>query len=214
MLDRLIGDVGNWLKHHNGGKVILTSDHGATRLAVISNSYTIWEMPEKGKHGGRCCKVSEFDGDLPSCSTVSDDGNWHVLAGHDQFRGGRIGDVEVHGGATLEEMIVPVVELEMLDSSARIELIKKDYKVTFRDAEIALEFFSISRLSNPSVSFQGTRYSIVPCVGSDGHYLAKIPKVAAGDYTVEVYDGDTKISHLDFSVISGGATINKMDDFF
>ena len=213
VLDSLIGDVRNWLKHHNGSKVILTSDHGATRLSVISDSYTVWEMPEKGKHGGRCCKVSEFDGILPSCSTMSDDGYWHVLAGHDQFRGGRCGDVEVHGGATLEEMIVPVVELEMLDSSVRVELIKKAYKVTFRDTEISLEFFSTSRLSNPSIRFQGKEYAMFPC-GDDGHYLAKIPKIATGDYTTEVYDGDTKISNLAFSVISGGATINNMNDFF
>lgn len=214
VIDHLIDDIGIWLKQHNGGKAVLTSDHGATRLAVILEKFTVWEMPEKGKHGGRCCKVSDFDGSLPSCSTKSDDEQWHVLAGYDQFRGGRSGDVEVHGGATLEEMIVPVVELEMLDSQIRVELVQKNYKVTFRDSEINLELFCISKLSNPSACFQGKLYPIVPHTEKNGHYWVKIPKVVTGEYVAEIYDGDTRIAQLDFSVVSGGATINNLNDFF
>jgi len=212
ILARALAGIKKWLVAHHNAKVVLTSDHGATRLAVISDSYTVWEMPTKGKHGGRCCWTSEFDGDLPSCSTKSDDGEWHVLAGHDRFRGGRVGDVEVHGGATLEEMVVPVIELELLGGSIRVELTQSKYKVTYRDAEIELKLFSTANLSNPSLEFGGSRYPIRTAVEGVGHYLVNLPKVSTGDYSAEVYDGDTKISTLEFSVISGGASVNK--DFF
>lgn len=213
VLGRVMKDVCAWLRGHAGGKVVLTSDHGATRLAVISENCTIWEMPEKGKHGGRCCKVNEFDGDLPSCSTKSDDGAWHVLAGHDRFKGGRIGDVEVHGGATLEEMVVPVIELEMLDEAVRIELTERKYKITFRDPEILLRAFSTAKLNRVTLEFKGKRYSVVPDE-NDGHYVIRIPKQSAGEYTAEFYDGDTKIGKVTFSVVSGGVSIHNMEDFF
>lgn len=213
VLSCVMKDVHAWLKKHLRGKVVLTSDHGATRLAVISDDCTIWEMPEKGKHGGRCCKVSEFDGNLPVCSTTSDDGAWHVLAGHDRFKGGRVGDVEVHGGATLEEMVVPVIEIESLDPSVSVELIERAYKVTYRDAEVCLRAFSPVKLNNAELEFRGKRYGI-EFEGEGGHCSIRIPKPTAGEYVADVYEGDTKIGSVAFSVVSGGVTINKMDDFF
>ncbi|MDO5317391.1 MAG: BREX-4 system phosphatase PglZ [bacterium] len=213
VLDRVMRDIHAWLRSRAGGKAVLTSDHGATRLAVISENCTIWEMPEKGKHGGRCCKVSEFDGDLPPSSTKSDDGVWHVLAGHDRFKGGRVGDVEVHGGATLEEMVVPVIELELLDATVRIELTERKYKITFRDPEILLRAFCTTKLDRATLEFKDERYCVEPD-GNDGHYVIRIPKQPTGEYAAEFYDGDTKIGKVTFSVVSGGVSINKMDDFF
>ena len=110
VLDETMRSIAATLRKNIGRKVVLTGDHGATRLAVLSGRETVWEMPEKGKHHGRCCRKSEFKGVLPPCVTESDDETWHVLAGYDRFKGGRMGDVEVHGGATIEEMVVPVVE--------------------------------------------------------------------------------------------------------
>lgn len=42
-------------------KAIMIADHGASRLAVIHETETVWEMPEKGEHSGRCCLKSEID---------------------------------------------------------------------------------------------------------------------------------------------------------
>lgn len=187
-------------------------DLGSWRDAVSGDFrqiFSVWEMSEKGKHGGRCCKASEFDGDLPSCSTKSDGGEWYVLAGHDRFRGGRIGDVEVHGGATLEEMVVPVIEFWLMDSSAHVELTESKYKVTYRDTEIVLKLFCATKLSNPTLVFGGIRYVVNASSEGIGHYKVRIPKLRAGDYSAEVYDGDTMIAVLNFSVMSGGASVNK-----
>ena len=202
--------------HRNpGSKVVLTSDHGATRLAVISGAETLWEMPEKGKHSGRCCLKSEFDGDLPDCVTESDDERWHVLAGYDRFKGGRQGSVEVHGGATIEEMVVPVIELELLDPSLRIRLTKDEFKVTFRDAELELPFFCSASLEAPAVEFAGKRFRAEHAAnGQQGHWVTKLPKPSAGKHCVFVYDGDTKVGAVEFVVTSGGATINDTDNFF
>lgn len=213
VVEEAINAIAMQLRKKPGSKVVLTSDHGATRLAVISNSETVWELPEKGRHGGRCCRKSEFDGVLPSCVTESDDEKWHVLAGYDRFKGGRKGDVEVHGGATAEEMVVPVIELELLDKSVRVRLVEEEFKVTFRDAQITLDLFCASALMSPSVEFGGRRYAAVADGDEAGRYRVQIPKPSAGDHVAVVYDGDTRINDVRFSVASGGAQIRR-DDFF
>ena len=213
VVEESINAIAMRLRKKPGSKVVLTSDHGATRLAVISNSETVWELPEKGKHGGRCCRKSEFDGVLPSCVTESDDEKWHVLAGYDRFKGGRKGDVEVHGGATLEEMVVPVIEFDLLDKNVRVRLLEEEFKVTFRDTEITLQLFCASTLMSPSVRFGGINYIAIADGNETGRYLVRIPKPAAGEHVAMVYDGDTKVNGVRFSVKSGGAQIRK-DDFF
>jgi hypothetical protein len=208
---KVIEEIASFLRARSNGKVVLASDHGATRLAVIAGRETVWAMPEKGKHGGRCCRKSDFDGELPSCVTESDDETWHVLAGYDRFKGGRMGDVEVHGGATIEEMVVPVVEFTLLDSDLRIRPTQDIFKVTFRDREITLPFFCSAPISSPTVELDGSRHPATP--KGDGHYEAPVPKPEAGEHRAYVYDGDTKIGELKFTVVSGGAQIRN-DDFF
>ena len=98
------------LTNHDVEKVLLASDHGASRLCVLNQHENKWEMLEKGKHSGRCCKVSEVD-EKPESATESEE--YWVLANYDRFKGGMPANVEVHGGATLEEVVIPLIELSL-----------------------------------------------------------------------------------------------------
>ena len=104
-------------------KAIVVSDHGASRLAVIHETESIWSMINKGEHSGRCCLKSEVD-KCPACAT--DAGDFWVLANYDRFKGSRKADVEVHGGATLEEVIVPILELVIPKRELEIHIISFD----------------------------------------------------------------------------------------
>jgi hypothetical protein len=110
------------LTNHEVEKVLLVSDHGASRLCVLNQHENKWEMSEKGKHSGRCCKVSEID-EKPESATESQE--YWVLANYDRFKGGMPANVEVHGGATLEEVIVPLVELSLESYKVECSLIGK-----------------------------------------------------------------------------------------
>jgi hypothetical protein len=62
-----------------------------------------------GRHGGRCRKLSDAgNDDFPTCATAEN--GYAVMAGYDRFKGGKIGQVENHGGATLEEVLVPILK--------------------------------------------------------------------------------------------------------
>ncbi|MBR7025836.1 MAG: BREX-4 system phosphatase PglZ [Selenomonadaceae bacterium] len=110
IIDDALDEIKNFLTRHPTEKVILTSDHGASRLAVLFRNVKTYKMQSVGEHGGRCCQRSEENIKPPLCAT-EENGYW-VLSNYDRFAGGRMNSVEVHGGATLEEVLVPVIEFE------------------------------------------------------------------------------------------------------
>ncbi len=213
VIDTVMYSIASRLQTGKSKKVVLASDHGSTRLAVISGDETVWEMPEKGKHSGRCCKVNEFDGVIPACVTHDDENEWNVMANYNRFRGGRQADVEVHGGATLEETVVPVIELELAEQNINIELLTKEIAVTYKDTDICLVLFCVLPLPNLSVEINGQRYYATPLPENSKKYKVSIPKPKDGDYTVLLFDRNNKIGETHFVVKNAGMNIKK-DDFF
>ena len=107
IIDDVLAEIKNALTNHHAQKIILTSDHGTSRLAVMFGRENKFKMNSVGEHGGRCCPINFFD-EKPIFAT-EENGRW-VLANYDNFAGGRLASVEVHGGATLEETLIPVIE--------------------------------------------------------------------------------------------------------
>lgn len=105
-----IEEIKIWLTNHRDRKVVLTSDHGASRLAVMFGREIKFKMQSVGEHAGRCCPINELDA-KPNCA-VEENGYW-ILANYNRFSGGRLASVEVHGGATLEEILVPIIEFSL-----------------------------------------------------------------------------------------------------
>jgi hypothetical protein len=212
-LDEILKSIAGHLKAGKFPSVILASDHGATRLGVIGENELLWELPEKGKHSGRCCKSSEYDGPLPRYVTHDDDNAWNVMANYSRFRGGRKGDVEVHGGATLEEVVVPVIKFELLDMALKIEILTKEVKPHYKDSTIKLVLFCAQPLENLSVEFNSKRYFCATMPDAPLKHEVVLPKPRAGEYTLATYDGDTQLNSVTFSVKSAGAGVKK-DNFF
>ena len=107
------------LLNHDAEFFLLVSDHGSSRLCVLNqheNRWEInhWQMEENGKHSGRCCPQSDTD-ECPESAT--DNNGFWVLANYDRFKGGRRANVEVHGGASLEEVVVPVIRITLANEA-------------------------------------------------------------------------------------------------
>ncbi len=159
-------------------KVILISDHGASRLAVINGQECKWEMASKGQHSGRCCPCSEAD--VKSEYATQENGFW-VLANYDRFKGGRKASVEVHGGATLEEVVVPLIEVELFDKKITVKNTTQTTTTSFKkNAEIIL--FSTSPLKNVSIRVLGRQYA-AEAIGNQKHKIVMGDIKKAGKYT-------------------------------
>ena len=103
VIDAIIAEIKNSLTNHHAAKVILTSDHGASRLAVMYGRENKCKMNSDGEHSGRCCPINDID-EKPTCA--SEENGWWVLANYDRFAGGRLSSV-------LEEVLVPVIEFTL-----------------------------------------------------------------------------------------------------
>lgn len=191
------------LRHYK--RFLIVSDHGASRLAVLQRKEEKYETDTKGEHSGRCCKLFE-PYDLPF---AAEENGYLVLADYGRFKGSRAANVEVHGGASLEEVVVPIIELMLKDSNLTVKMVEEFVVADFRTgAKVTL--FSNSPLKNVSVVLNGKRYTASPLDGN--HYRAMLPDTKrAGDYQADVYAGDDLIEKILIKTISKSGKIN--DEF-
>lgn len=139
IIDDVIAEIKNSLVNHHSEKIILTSDHGASRLAVMFGHENKFKLNSDGEHGGRCCSINDIDA-KPNCAT--EENGWWVLANYDRFAGGRLSSVEVHGGATLEEILVPVIEFTLPNTNIEVKSSSKEKIPTpLKEIDDGFEFF-------------------------------------------------------------------------
>lgn len=186
LIDSVLKDVQNALVLDGMDKAVIVSDHGASRLAVIHESdIDPIRLEEKGQHSGRCCPADE-DPKLPYAAYEQ---GFSVLANYDRFRGGRKADVEVHGGASLEEVLVPVIVLSMKPDNVSYAFVHS--VIDFKAGQIVkLILFCNVPMKNPRLRVKGDFY--------DGTFAADAQHAEftldnirrKGTYEAEIYEGD------------------------
>ena len=208
VIDRALEWAKTKLTGKNADKVIIASDHGASRLAVINEKECKWEMASKGKHAGRCCPCT--DADVKSVYATQENGYW-VLANYDRFKGGRRASVEVHGGATLEEVVIPIIEITLFDNKIEVSNTTPVTTASFKkNAEIVL--FSKNALKSVSVRVNGKQYSS-GSVGNNKHKIVFPDIKRAGKYTADVFEGDNLIGQVEFEIQSESGKTKDSDWF-
>lgn len=179
-------------------KAVILSDHGASRLAVLygKESASNIELAEKGVHSGRCCKIDE-DPNLPQ---VSYEDGYAVLANYERFKGGRAANLEVHGGATLEEVLVPIITLVRKPDNITYCFVDPVIKFKMgQDARITL--FSNMPMKKPRIQVNGIFYDGI-FIGDKKHAEFIMPELKrTNSYEAFVYDGNKNVGvTLSFSI--------------
>lgn len=190
-------------------RFLIVSDHGASRLAVLRRKEEQYETDTKGEHSGRCCKLFQ-PYDLPF---AAEENGYLVLADYGRFKGSRAANVEVHGGASLEEVVVPIIELTLKDGSVTVGLVDDIVTVDFRSGT-AIRLFFNSPVEHVSVVLNGKSY---PASQTDAnHYDVMLPDTKrAGDYPADVYAGDDLIGKILIRAQGkSGKVNNTFDDLF
>lgn len=196
---------------HRCKAFVIASDHGASRLAVIKKQEIPYETDTKGEHSGRCCRV--FDGcDVPY--KVEENG-YIILSDYGRFRGSRPANVEVHGGASLEEIIVPVITLTLKKQvGVQITIIRSEEIIADRRDGVTLHLY-ISDVDSPDNISLVIEDKLYHGASEDGsHYtfhLKDIKRAKTKPYTADVFDGSDLIGSISFKVKGKTATVK--DDF-
>lgn len=207
IISDILVDIRNKLATGSIERAYIISDHGASRLAVINEKENQWEMSSNGEHSGRCCPVNEAD--VQSEYATENNGFW-VLANYDRFKGGRKASVEVHGGATLEEVTVPIIEFTYHTGDIEVQINSPlPIGISFRK-KAELQLFSKTKLGEVTVCVNGKKlinqyYDAEP--QGNNLYMVKMPEInIAGDYTMTVYSNDNKVAELAFSIKKEGSS--------
>ena len=180
------------LAKHNYEKVLLASDHGASRLAVIKEQEEKYDTDTTGEHSGRCCKIfADYD-----LSFATEENGYLVLANYGRFRGSRKANVEVHGGASLEEVLVPIIEISLAKSNIKVQLVNTPVYADYKTFAV-LEIFSNAKLDNVKVIISGKPYMAVK--KDDNHYIATTDIKRAGEYQADIFDGDNLVGRETFT---------------
>lgn len=184
---------------------LIVSDHGTSRLAVLRRKEEKYDTDTTGEHSGRCCEMFQ-PYDLPF---AAEENGYLILADYGRFKGSRAANVEVHGGASLEEVVVPVIELSLKDGSVTVKLVDESVTVDFRTGTEIKLFFN-SPMQNVSVVLNGKPYSASQI--DVNHYSVKLPDTKrAGDYSADVYAGDNLIGKI---MIKAQGKSGKVNDAF
>lgn len=188
-IDEVLQTIRNGLLNQEMKSAMIISDHGATRLAVLNDEEYGTEFivgESKGKHSGRCCRVEE----APGIPFAAYENGYSVLANYMRFKGSRKADVEVHGGATLEETLVPLLQISLKPKNPTVEF--QPAMVQLRKKEVG-ELLLVTNfdMADPYIIVNGKTYR-----GKlDTHRrraIIPLPDMKrTHDYMADIYDGDT-----------------------
>lgn len=213
VVERAMDDVATTLGLRTYDHVVIASDHGASRFAVLRDKEEKYDTDTKGEHSGRCCKY--FEGcDLPFAIKDKDKG-YITLADYGRFKGSRKANVEVHGGASLEEVVVPIIICSLRDSSTTISVINLDNIKADYKTGVAFEIFVNKKpRADISIGYGVKKYKTEKL--DDQHYRVKISDITkAGTYPMDVYIGEDLSDHINVPVKSKSASMNSaFDDLF
>lgn len=194
ILDQDLKKMGSALSLGKCQRIIILSDHGASRLAVTYKSENDkLELTEPGQHSGRCCPADED----PGIPFVTYEDGFAVLANYERFRGSRKADVETHGGASLEEVVVPVIVLTLKPRKQQIFFVESVVPCSPKDGS-RIRLFVNPLLKQPRMVI-GNRNYTGRFDGDKHNIIFEMPDIRRkGHYEAEIYDAGCKVAALTF----------------
>lgn len=201
------------LAFHNCKKFVIASDHGSSRLAVLGQHAEKYETETKGEHSGRCCKY--FEGyDLSN--SVSENG-YVILTDYGRFKGSREANVEVHGGCTLEETVIPIITLSLKNQTdVQVEIMKPGDLIIDRKNGVIVSIY-ISDVEMPNavrMEIKGNSYSAEQT--DKTHYKFILGDIKrSGEYEASIFDGSNLVKRIKLHIKGAvGSAKTDFDDLF
>lgn len=184
-------------------RCVIASDHGASRLAVLRNKEEKYDTDTQGEHSGRCCK--SFDGyDL---EFATEENGYIVLADYGRFKGSRAANVEVHGGASLEEVVVPIISLTLKDPTLDIRVLEDVIKADYKDGAALTLYINKTITQSVFVEYLGEKYAGQRI--DENHYKVEIPTITkAGEYSLNIFLNDNPTARLSVKAVGKSASVN------
>ena len=176
-------------------KIIITSDHGTSRMAVLvrETSFDIKIKPEGREiyRYGRYCNGTDLEHELPT--SIIHEGKL-IFADYTRFEQKGAPSNEIHGGASLEEWLVPVINIVKCSKSNVQENIVVETTTPIVQPElgtgkVTIEFLiKGKKCSKVSATVNGLK---IACVVADGVYkFDYVPSSKETEIKVRISDSE------------------------
>lgn len=187
IIDELLIKIRASINSDQYEKAIIISDHGASRLAVLHETENVWSMATSGEHSGRCCKISEIDSKPDFAIEESD---FWILTNYDRFKGGRRANVEVHGGASIEEVTVPIIEITKKNTDVEAFIVDTSRILMLGAKEHAtIQIYVGVKSSNITIKLDGIYYDAEPTGNSYVYSVDLEAYSKKGKFSFDIYNG-------------------------
>ena len=199
---------------HNSQVLILTSDHGLSRFAAISNDKVPTPDGYEARRGGRYASLSNTAEKIKTTSlerypdVIKTEGEL-IQVRYRNFIGSPVHGGEIHGGASPEEVLVPVIRIAREALSIKLTVETPEVEIDIKGRGL-LVIRSSGSLSAPML--QITNMSL------EGHYEGEnkwsflLEGLRDGEYSGSLYDNGRNLGEVKFKVKKRGA-IERSDDF-
>jgi hypothetical protein len=189
-----------------GFTVIITADHGTSRMAVLYRSqapvYQCKEHAQLEKYGRYCVDTQNDYSDIEGCFPYN---QYWIFSNYSRFAEKGAPHCEIHGGASLEEMIVPVI---MVSKKETLSYHRTDERITVLTTTV-----NVGASKEATIKFRLTKeYAAViavianqriPCEYSSGEYSFRFRVNSSGQFTANIIAGGLALGDFTFKVIKG-----------
>ena|GEM_PF-1536832 len=199
---------------HNSQALILTSDHGLSRFAAISNDKVPTPDGYEAQRGGRYASLPKGASKsriskLEQYSDVIGNGDELIQLRYRNFTGSAVHGGEIHGGASPEEVLVPVMRIvkgalniKLTVETPEVELDMKGRGVLVIASSVSLD---VPMLQIMNSSFYGT-------YEGENKWSFLLEGLRDGEYSGSLYDNRRNLGGVKFVIKKRGA-IERSDDF-
>jgi hypothetical protein len=183
-------------------RVLIVSDHGASRGAILGKetTYKADDSAKIERFGRYCIQTgAQYENRHAGCIDKED---YHVFASYDRFSVSGNEKSEIHGGATLEEVLVPIIILSRTPLEERVVItlfeavirLKAGFlpKVKFKIDKPFTELYATVDAKKYFCHREVDYWYFEPEVGKKERYVAKISsKGNIGEFEYRIIKGRT-----------------------
>jgi hypothetical protein len=199
---------------YNSQALILTSDHGLSRFAAISNDKVPTPDGYEAQRGGRYASLSKGAsksgiGKLEHYSDVIENGDYLIQLRYQNFTGSAVHGGEIHGGASPEEVLVPVMRIVKGALNIKLTVETPEVELDIRGRGV-LVIASSASLDAPMLQIMNS--SFYGKYEGENKWSFLLEGLRDGEYSGTLYDNSRNLGGVKFVIKKRGA-IERSDDF-
>lgn len=148
--------ISSVLKQYSGKKIAFVSDHGLSYLSQHGIGLNMAGIDSN--HSGRCAVIQRGDAIADASYIVLDDGKTVCSLKYDSLASKTPNGHGAHGGATPEEVLVPIVIVSNKKNASNYSVSLIDSQVSAANPVVKYHIKGLSTVDIPYVEYNGVEY--------------------------------------------------------